>query len=197
VDAGAASGFSAGGPGGGVELCGSDRLRAVRDLQGTTVAGPRLGSTPQSVLASIGADSGLDPRPDLAGVPHPPADARPRRAAGALAACRGFPPRPQALRAQQLGPVLVTSLMDRPWSHDFGGRPVGNRAFGRPHPIAPNRWRRALRKATDVCARAPAPVARCLVDQGAAERDAYPLPAGQESPADQWRADDPEDPGRV
>ncbi|HEX9872410.1 MAG TPA: ABC transporter substrate-binding protein [Candidatus Tectomicrobia bacterium] len=193
VGAGDAIVFLAGGHVGCFEFFGSDRIRAVRDLKGKTVAVPGLGSTQHIFLASIVAYIGLDPRQDIAWVTHPPAEAMQRLAEGTIDAFLGFPPQPQELRAKRIGRVVVNSMMDRPWSHYFCCMPVGNREFVREHPIATKRWLRALLKATDVCAREPARVAQFLVDQGYAEHYEYTLQAVQEIPYDKWRAYDPED----
>jgi NitT/TauT family transport system substrate-binding protein len=193
VDAGDALVFLAGGHVGCFELFGSDRVRAIRDLKGKTVAVPGLGSTQHIFLASIVAYIGLDPRQDIAWVTHPPAEAMQRLAEGTIDAFLGFPPQPQELRAKQIGHVVVNSMMDRPWSHYFCCMPVGNREFIQRHPIATKRWLRAFLKAADICAREPARVARFLVDQGHAEHDEYTLQALQEIPYDKWREYDPED----
>ena len=193
VDAGDAIVFLAGGHVGCFELFGGDRVRALRDLKGKTVAVPWLRSPQHIYLASIMAYIGLDPRQDINWVTHPPAEAMRLFAEGTLDAFLGFPPQAQELRAKQIGHVLVNSMMDRPWSHYFCCMPVGNREFIRQHPIATKRWLRAFLKATDVCAHEPARVARFLADKGYAEHDEYLLQALQEIPYDKWREYDPED----
>jgi NitT/TauT family transport system substrate-binding protein len=193
MDAGDAIVFLAGGHVGCFELFGGDRVRAIRDLKGKTVAVPGLGSTQHIFLASMVAYVGLDPRHDIAWVTHPPAEAMRLLAEGTIDAFLGFPPQPQELRAKQIGHVIVNSMMDRPWSHYFCCMPIGNREFIRRHPVATKRWLRALLKAADVCAREPARVARFLVDKGYTEHYEYTLQAVQEIPYDKWREYDPED----
>jgi NitT/TauT family transport system substrate-binding protein len=193
VDAGDALVFLAGGHVGCFELFGGDRVRALRDLKGKTVAVPWLGSPQHLYLASIVAYIGLDPRQDINWVTHPPAEALRRFTAGTLDAFLGFPPQAQELRAKQIGHVLVNSMMDRPWSHYFCCMPLGNREFIRQHPIATKRWLRAFLKATDVCAREPARVVRFLADKGYVQHYEYTLQALQEIPYDRWREYDPED----
>ena len=193
VDAGDAIAFLAGGHIGCFELFGSGRVLALRDLKGKTVAVPWLGSPQHLYLASIVAYIGLDPRQDINWVTHPPAEAVRLFTEGTIDAFLGFPPQAQELRAKQIGHVLVNSMMDRPWSHYFCCMPIGNREFIRQHPIATKRWLRALLKATDICAREPARVARFLVDKGYTGHDEYLLQALQEIPYDKWREYDPED----
>jgi NitT/TauT family transport system substrate-binding protein len=193
MDAGDAIVFLAGGHVGCFELFGGDRVRALRDLKGKTVAVPWLGSPQHIYLASIVAYIGLDPRQDINWVTHPPAEALRLFAAGTLDAFLGFPPQAQELRARQIGHVLVNSMIDRPWSHYFCCMPVGNREFIRQHPIATKRWLRAFLKATDICAREPARVVRFLADKGYVEHYEYTLQALQEIPYDKWREYDPED----
>jgi NitT/TauT family transport system substrate-binding protein len=193
VDAGDAIVFLAGGHVGCFELFGSDRVRALRDLKGKTVAVPWLSSPQHIYLASIVAYIGLDPRQDINWITRPPAEAVRLFTEGTIDAFLGFPPQAQELRAKQIGHVLVNSMMDRPWSHYFCCMPIGNREFIRQHPIATKRWLRALLKATDVCAREPARVVRFLVDKGYTEDYEYTLQALQEIPYDKWREYDPED----
>ena len=56
------------------ELFGSDRVRAIRDLKGKTVAIPALGSPHHIFLAIMAAYVGIDPRKDINWVIHPVAD---------------------------------------------------------------------------------------------------------------------------
>jgi NitT/TauT family transport system substrate-binding protein len=193
VDAGDEIIFLAGGHVGCFELFGSDRVCALRDLKGKTVAVPWLGSPQHIYLATIVAYIGLDPRQDITWVTHPSAEAMRLFTEGTLDAFLGFSTQAQELRAKQIGHVLVNSMMDRPWSHYFCCMPVGNREFIRQHPNATKRWLRAFLKATDVCAREPARVVRYLADKGYTKQDEYLLQALQEIPFDKWREYDPED----
>src|SRR6266700_5253341 len=54
------------------ELFGTERIRAIRDLKGKTVAVPEPGSAHYVFLASMAAHVGLDPRKDINWVLHPP-----------------------------------------------------------------------------------------------------------------------------
>jgi NitT/TauT family transport system substrate-binding protein len=89
--------------------------------------------------------------------------------------------------------MVVSSMMDRPWSQYFCCMVAGNRAFVRNHPVATKRALRALLKAADVCAREPERAARFLVDKGYTTRYDYALQALKEIPYDKWREYDPED----
>jgi NitT/TauT family transport system substrate-binding protein len=114
-------------------------------------------------------------------------------AEGKIDALVGFPPVPQELRARQIGHVVVSSAMDRPWSQYFCCLVGGNRDFVRKHPIATKRALRAIVKATDVCALEPDRVAQLIVEKGFTPRYDYALQTMQEIPYHRWREYDPED----
>src|SRR5439155_20390893 len=91
------------------ELFGTERVRAIRDLKGKTVAVPDLQTGPITFLASMVAYVGLDPRKDITWVTHPRAEAKQLLAEGKIDAFLGFPPDPQELRAKKIGHVVVNS----------------------------------------------------------------------------------------
>jgi NitT/TauT family transport system substrate-binding protein len=136
---------------------------------------------------------GLDPRKDLHVVTHPGSEAMRLLAEGQIDAYLGFSPEPQAMRAQQIGHVVVNSTVDRPWSQYFCCMLVGNREFVRKHPIATKRALRAILKAADVCTLDPAQAAQFLVEKGFTRRYDYALQAIKEIPYNQWRAYSAED----
>ena len=175
------------------ELFGTERVRAIRDLKGKTVAVPDLQTGPITFLASMVAYVGLDPRKDITWVTHPRAEAKQLLAEGKIDAFLGFPPDPQELRAKKIGHVVVNSAVDQPWSHYFCCLLAGNREFVRTHPVATKRAVRAILKAADVCALEPERVARFLVDKGYTPNYDYALQTMQEVPYDKWREYDPED----
>jgi NitT/TauT family transport system substrate-binding protein len=175
------------------ELFGSDRVRAIRDLKGKTVAVDALGSPTHVFLASIVAYVGLDPREDLTWVVHPIDESVRLLAEEKIDAVLGFPPLAQELRAKQIGHVVVNSSVDRPWSHYFCCIATGNREFVRKYPVATKRALRALLKATDLCAREPEQVAQSMVDKGFTQRYDYALQVLKELPYNVWREYDPED----
>jgi NitT/TauT family transport system substrate-binding protein len=176
-----------------LELFGTDRVRAIRDLKGKTVSVPDLGGSEHVFLASMLAYVGLDPRKDVTWVLHPHADAARLLAEGEVDAVMAIPPESLALRAKQIGHVVVNTMMDRPWSQYFCCMVTGNREFVRKYPVATKRALRAIFKAVDRCAREPDLCARFFVDKGYRNDYDFTLQALQEIPYDTWRQYDPED----
>jgi NitT/TauT family transport system substrate-binding protein len=175
------------------ELFGTDRVRSVRDLKGKAVSASVWGGSNHIFLASMMAYVGLDPHKDVQWVIHPAAEAMRLLAEGTIDGFLGLPPEPQELRARQIGHVVVSSMVDRPWSQYFCCLVAGNREFVRTHPVATKRTLRAILKAADVCASDPERVARFLVEKGYTERYDYALQALQDIPYNKWREYDHED----
>jgi NitT/TauT family transport system substrate-binding protein len=173
------------------ELFGTEKIRAVRDLKGRTVAIPALESPHHVFLASMAAYVGLDPSRDIRFVTYPAAQSMQLLADGKIDALLTFPPIPQELRAKKIGHVIVNSSVDRPWSQYFCCMISGNREFVRKHPVATKRAMRALLKAVDVCVTAPERAARIVADRGYPYD--YSLQAMREIPYAKWRNYDPED----
>ncbi len=98
------------------ELFGGERVRAIRDLKGKTVAVSGVGGPDYAFIASMLSYVGLDARRDVSWVTLPTAESIERFANGKVDAFMGFPPVPQELRARGLGRVVVNSAVDRPWS---------------------------------------------------------------------------------
>src|SRR5262249_6696842 len=134
------------------ELFGGERVRAIRDLKGKTVAVTGLGLTQHVFLASMVAYVGMDPRRDVNFVADPSAERKRLVAEGRIEAYLGFPPDPQELREKKIGQVVVNSAVDRPWSQYFCCMAIANRDFARKHPVATKRALRAILKAADLCA---------------------------------------------
>jgi NitT/TauT family transport system substrate-binding protein len=176
-----------------LELFGTEQVRTIRDLRGKTVDVFELGGVMHLFLASMVAYVGLDPRKDLTWVAHPWAEAVQLLAEGKIDALLTAPPRPQELRAKQIGHVVLNTNVDRPWSQYFCCMVAGNREFVRKHPVATKRALRALLKAADICALEPDGAAQLLVDKGYVERYDYALQTMKEVPYGQWREYDPED----
>ncbi len=175
------------------ELFGTDRVRAIRDLKGKTVAVSGLGGSEHTFLSAMLAYVGLDPRKDIRWVTISSEEGPMRLFAdGKVDAFIGSPPQPQELRAKKIGHVVVNTMMDRPWSQHFCCLVAANREFVRKHPVATKRALRAILRASDVCARDPARVARFLVDKGYTERYDYALEALRDMPYDKWGEYDPE-----
>ena len=175
------------------ELFGTERVRAIRDLKGKTVAVTQLGLTQHIFLASMVAHVGLNPSKDVNFVAYSPAEAKKFLAEGKIDAYLGFPPDPQELRDKKIGHVVVNSSLDRPWSQYFCCFATANREFVRKHPMATKRALRAILKATDICALAPDRAARTLVDRGFTPRYDYALQTMKDVVYDKWRELDPED----
>jgi NitT/TauT family transport system substrate-binding protein len=173
------------------ELFGTDRVRAIRDLKGKTVA--ITGLTQRVFLSSMIAYVGLDPNKDVTFAEHPAAEGMRLLAEGKVDAYLGFPPDPQELRALKVGHVVVNSAVDRPWSQYFCCIATGHREFVRKHPIATKRALRAILKAADICALEPDRAARALVDGGFTPRYDYALETMKDVPYKTWRVYDPED----
>ena len=81
------------------ELFGTERVRAIRDLKGKTVAVPELSSAHHVFLASMAAHVGLSPSKDINFVTHPVGDSARLLAERKVDALMAFPPIAQELRA--------------------------------------------------------------------------------------------------
>jgi NitT/TauT family transport system substrate-binding protein len=193
VDAGSPIVLLAGVHVGCFELFGTERVRAIRDLKGKTVAVPEQGGVHHLFLAIIAQYVSLDPRKDIHWLILPPAESIQLLAEGKIDALVGFPPVPQELRAKRIGHVVVNSAVDRPWSQYFCCIVTGNREFVRKHPVATKRALRAILKATDVCALEPDRAVQRIVDKGFTPRYDYTLQTRQKTPCNRWRDYDPED----
>jgi NitT/TauT family transport system substrate-binding protein len=189
VDAGKPLVILAGIHGGCYELFGTDRVQSVRDLRGRTVAVASTGR--QAFVAAIASYVGLNPQKDIHFVLTP--DAKQLFVEGKVDAILGFPPEPQEFRARKIGPSVVSTALDHPWSEYFCCLAVTSREFVRKYPVATKRWRRALIKATDLCAVEPERVARLLVDRGHLKDYDYSLQALREIPYQRWREYDSAD----
>ena len=177
------------------ELFATDRVRALRDLKGKTVAVSALGDPAYIFLSTIMASVGLDPQKDVHWVTNPPAQSMRLLAEGKVDGFLGFPTQPQELRAKKIGHVVINSMVDKPWSHYFCCMVTANKEFLRKHPIATKRALRAILKGADVCAREPERVARFLVDKGYAVNYDLALQTMKEMQMaySHWREYDPED----
>ena len=197
VEAGDPVVMLAGGHLGCFELFGTDRVRAIRDLKGKTVAVLELESSQHAFIASMAAHVGLDPRKDIKWVTQAPAESMRQLAAGKIDAFLGFPPQPQELRGMKIKSihVVVNSMVDKPWSQYFCCMVAGNREFVRKHPVATKRALRAILKASDLVASDPKRTARFLVDRAFTQNYDHALEALTEMKMayTAWRDYDPED----
>jgi NitT/TauT family transport system substrate-binding protein len=174
------------------ELFSQEKVRSVRELKGRTVAVTEEGGR-RAFVASMTVQAGLDPRKDLHFVEQPSREGMRLFTEGKVDAFMGFTPEPQELRAKQIGHVVVSTALDRPWSQYFCCLAAANRAFVQRRPVATKRALRALLKAADVCANNPERVARFLVDKGYTDSYVSTLQTMQEVPYDKWREYNPED----
>ena len=177
------------------ELFGTERVRAIRDLKGKTVAVLGLGEAEHVFVSSMLAHVGLDPRKDVRWAASPPVDSIRRLAEASVDAYLAFPPFARELRARKIGHVVTNSTVDRPWSQYFCCMVVGRSEFVRKHPVATKRAIRAVLKAAEFCAQEPERVARSLVDKGytAQAQYEYARQTLREVPYGRWREFDPED----
>jgi NitT/TauT family transport system substrate-binding protein len=173
------------------ELFGTERIRAVRDLKGKTVAIPELASAHHVFVAAMASHVGIDPKRDINFVIHPPAEAMQLLADGKIDALMGFPPDPQELREKKIGHVIVNSGLDRPWSQYFCCIVAAHQEFVRKHPLATKRALRAIIKATEFCAAEPERAARLVADKG--YRYDYSLQTMKEIQYARWRDYNAED----
>ena len=113
---------------------------------------------------------GLDLHKDINFVTHPGPESIRLLSEGKIDAYLGFPPEPQEMREQQIGHVVISSTVDRPWSQYFCCMLAGNREFVRTYPVATKRALRAILKAADFCASEPEQSAQFMVEQGYTKR---------------------------
>ncbi|MDH3692346.1 MAG: ABC transporter substrate-binding protein, partial [Gammaproteobacteria bacterium] len=164
------------------ELFGTESIRNISDLKGKTIAVSDIGNPDHAFLASILLYIGLDPNKDVQWVTHPPPESIQLLAAEEIDAFLGFPPVPQALRANEIGHTLLNSSTDRPWSQYFCCMVATNTAFMEKNPVATKKALRAILKAADICAREPALAAQLLMDMGLSKRYDYVIQTMQEVP---------------
>jgi len=175
------------------ELFAREPIHNVSDLKGRRVAIQTLSSSAHLYLSIMAKHVGLDPKADIEWVVPPAGDAMQRFIAGETDAFLGFPPEPQELRARGIAPVILSTLMDRPWSQYLCCMIYGNRAWVRDHPVATKRFLRATFKAAEFCQAEPESAAQQLVDGGFTTQYDYALQTIQELPYELWREYDSED----
>jgi len=175
------------------EVFGNEGIHSILDLKGKSVGVEALGSPPHLFLSVIAGNIGIDPGKDINWVTS--GSVRPMQLFidGKIDAFLGLPPEPQELRARHIGRVLLDSAGDRPYSHYICCMLIGSRDYVRNYPVATKRVLRAILKANDLCAAAPARVAQQLVDGGFTDGYDYALQTVTELPYDRWREYDAED----
>jgi NitT/TauT family transport system substrate-binding protein len=174
------------------EVFGSDRVRRMADLKGKNVAIDEFGGTSHALLASMVAYIGLNSQKDVNWVIHPPAEMARLLRESKIDAFVTLPPFSNALRAQGAR-VIMSSVLDRPWSQYFCCFVIGNREFVRKNPMATKRALRAILKGADMCALQPDRVAQRLVAKGYAESSDFVSESLKEIPYGRWRGWNPND----
>ena len=175
------------------ELFTTPAIRSVKDLKGKSVAvyGPE--SVQHVFLASIATSVGLDPNRDINWLFHPAPKAKQMLADGTIDAYLGFPPDPQDRRARKVGRMLLSSMLDRPWSQYFCCMVAVNKGWQRKHPIATKRVMRAILKGGDICTSDPDAGVRAFMAKGFSPQLDHARQALQELPYHRWRDYSPED----
>ncbi len=177
------------------ELFGTDRVQSIRDLRGKTVAVTEVApiASDYAFIASVLTFVGIDPARDINFEAHKKDEAIQLLTEGKVDAYLAFPPANQQLRAQNIGHVVLNSMMERPWSQYFCCLVTANRDFFAKHPVATKRALRAILKGADVCFREPERAARFIVDKGYTDNYDYALDTMRMIPYNVWRQFDPED----
>ena len=176
------------------ELFGNDRVRAIRDLKGKTIAIYVYMDIDHVLLASMLAYVGINPQKEVNWILGSSYDDAMRLfVEGKADAFLASPPRPQELRARKIGHVIVSGAQDRPWSQYFCCVLNSSRQFATRYPVATKRAMRAYLKAADICAQDPERVARYLAAKGYEPRYEIGLDVLKSFPYDRWREVDPED----
>src|SRR5262245_43158232 len=136
----------------------------------------------------MAASVSLDPHRDINWVTQTILETRALFVEGNIDAFMTFEPECGKLREKKIGHVLVDTGVDRPWSQYVCCLVIGNREFVRKNPVATKRVRRAILKATEICALEPERVARFLADRGVTERYDQALQVLKEIPSyGKWR----------
>jgi NitT/TauT family transport system substrate-binding protein len=174
------------------ELFAREPIGTISDLKGRRVAINSLHTGEHLYISIMASHVGLDPSRDIEWV-IADRGALELYAAGETDAFLGFPPEPQRLRTRGHNRVILSTVLDRPWSQYFCCMMYGNRAWVRRNPIATKRFLRAMYKAADFCTASPEASARQLVDDGYAESYDYALETIEAIPYDLWREYNAED----
>jgi NitT/TauT family transport system substrate-binding protein len=175
------------------ELFAREPIRNVSDLKGRRVGIQTLNSSGHLYLSIMATYVGLDPQRDIEWVVPPDGNAMELFVAGDTDAFLGFPTEPQELRARGFDRVILSTIIDRPWSQYFCCMVHANRAWVRDHPVATKRFLRAVFKAAEFCKGDPQGAARRLVDRGFTQKYDYALQTIRELPYDLWHEYDSED----
>lgn len=171
----------------------SDQVNSIRELKGKRLATDTRIAGGDLFLASILAHVGVHPRRDVSWVDAPFTEWPALLAGGKIDGLLYWPPYSLELRERKLGRVILTTATDRPWSQYFCCMVAARKEFVQKHPVATKRALRAILKATEICGREPARVARWVVDRGYTKRVDLVEQMLRELPYAKWREYDPED----
>jgi NitT/TauT family transport system substrate-binding protein len=172
-------------------LFGNERVRAIRDLKGKTIAIYVFMDIDHVLVASMLAYVGINPQNEVRWIRGSSYDDAMRLfVEGKADAFLASPPRPQQLQARNVGHVIVNGAQDRPWSQYFCCVLTANQQFVTRYPVATKRG--AYLKATDICARDPERVARHLA-KNTEQSYEIGLEVLKSFPYDRWRQVHPED----
>ena len=176
------------------ELFGNERVQAIRDLKGKSVAISAMGSGEHISVASVAAYVGIDPKRDIEWVV-----AKTSKAAlqlfvdGKVDAYWAFEPQPHQLKAMKIGHVILSTAEDKPWSQYFCCLLSARREFVQRYPVATKRALRAFLKATDICSQQPERAARFMMEKGHEPSYELSLEVLKSLPFNRWRDANPED----
>jgi len=177
------------------ELFGGERVHAIHDLKGKTIAVPSTsyGGPQYTILVALLSYVGLDYRKDVSlssVLPMSRCSSSPKARSTRFWRCRRCH---RNSRAKKIGHVVLSMATDRPWSQYFCCLVVAHKNFVRKHPVAAKRAVRAILKADQICALEPERVARSIVDRGFTKSYEYALQTMRDVPYGRWRQYDPED----
>lgn len=175
------------------ELFGNERVGAVRELKGKTVAVQYFGGGDHVLLSSMLAYVGIKPDEVKWIVGENASDAMHLFTEGKADAFLAFSQQSEELRQKKIGQVIIDTAVDRPWSQYFCCVVAANREFTQRNPVATKRALRAILKAADICAADPQRVARFLSDKLYEPRFQIGLNVMKRLPYNRWREDNPED----
>jgi len=175
------------------ELFGNERVGAVRELKGKTVAVQYFGGGDHVLLSSMLAYVGISPQDVKWIVGENATDAMSLFIEGKADAFLAFSQQSEELRQKKIGHVIIDTAVDRPWSQYFCCVVAANREFTQRYPVATKRALRAILKAADICAADPQRAARFLSDKLYEPRFQIGLNVMKRLPYNRWREDNPED----
>jgi NitT/TauT family transport system substrate-binding protein len=174
-------------------LFGTQGVNSIGDLKGKTVAITALGGPEHVFLSSMLAYVGLNPRKDINWITRSLQEVKQLFTDRQIDALLAFPPVAQELEAKKIGHIVVSSMIDKPWSQYFCCMVTAHQGFVQQNPVATKRALRAILKATDIAAREPEQTAKFIVDKGYTKNYDYALKAMRDIPYNHWRDYDPAD----